>query len=167
MSRDWPATFTTENQSVDPKPSLLVEVTTGLAAPNDTIRMTNEDADRSWSGSTFTARPFEFGDFDIEGGRAAEVELKVADVDGYWATWLASTDFRWQRVRRYRIDRDAVSATSHAQLDTFRVLAYSRTDRELTFSVGPTAAVLEEMHIPGRFMTRVDFPGMPTEGMVS
>lgn len=151
-------------RAISPRPTVLVEFTTGLPAPNDYIRLTSDPYDRSWSGATFTARPFQTDGFDVKPGTETEVNITVSDTDDYWRTWLLSTDFRWQTVSRYLIDRSETADTSQVIKDTWRVRTIARVDRELTFTCEPVMAILSRVMAPQERLTREEFPGIPADG---
>jgi hypothetical protein len=159
------ATLKTALQGVAPRPSVLIEIATGLTSAGDEyIRITSDPVDRSFSGSTYTARPFEHGGFKVEQRAAGNMTITASDTDAYWGTWLLSTDFRWQKVNRYLIDR---SEGVTAYQDTFRVRNIERTDRSIRFMCEPLSAILRRVQVPQQRLTREEFPGIPAEGEVA
>ena len=168
MTRGFHADLTAASRETSPKPTILIAIETGdVGTP--WIRLTSTESDLVWptGGDTYTARPFEFADFEVASGGEKSVQLKLADVDGYFDTWLATTNFRWKTVKRYRIDRDVLDSSTKAQLDQFRFVSRKRTDREFVMTVEPRLAILSRVRIPGQILTREEFPGIPDEGEIS
>ena len=167
MTRGFHADLNTASRATSPAPAVLVAIETGDAG-TPWIRMTSTETDFVFpdAGDTYTARPFEFGEFEVASGAAMSMQLKLADVDDYWDTWLATTDFRWKTCKRYRIDRAVVDSVTKAQLDTFRIVNRTRTDREFVFTLEPRMAILQRIRVPGQILTREEFPGIPDSGPV-
>ena len=162
MSRDFHATFTAASRETNPKPTVLIAIETGdVGTP--WIRLTSNETATTHDGETYSPRPFEFGQFSVAGESGGSAQLLLADADGYFATWLATTDFRWQTVKRYRIDR---SVSDKDQLDFFRIVNRNRSDREFIFTVEPRLAILQRMRMPGQVLTREEFPGIPDSGVI-
>ena len=153
-------------RELNPQPTVLLEIATGLtSAGNEWIRITSDDADRAWptGGNTFTARPFEAQEFTVSGEDRPGIRITFSDTDGYWNTWLASTSFKWSKVRRWLIDRGVTNLSTQAQLDTFRIISRDRGDRTISFNAEPYTAILSRIRVPGQSLTREDFPGLPNE----
>ena len=160
--RDHHATYTAAMRETSPQPTVLIAIETGDAT-TPWIRLTSNETATTYDSNTFTPRPFEFGAFEVAGGGERSLQLKLADVDGYFSTWLATTDFRWKTVKRYLIDR---GVADKAQLDTFRIVNRTRGDREFIFTVEPRMAILARVRLPAEVLTREEFPGIPDEGVI-
>lgn len=169
MSRSLPSAFTGSMGDLDPQPRVLVEIATGLTGANAFIRITNADADVSWptsGGATYTSRPMQISDARIDGGDHEGITFRLADADDYFATWLLSTNFRHQKVRRWLVSLGSTATSAHAILDVYRVESRERTPHEVVFSAKPAQGILSQLKLPRRTMTRSDFPGLPREGLV-
>jgi len=160
------ATFNTALQGVTPRPTTLLAIVTGLSAPDDVIRVTSDDRDRVWpatGGATYTSRPFETDGFLVSTDDRRALTVRFADVDGYFATWLNSTDFRHKKITRFVIDRSEDDDVEQAQVDAFRIVSRHRGDRQIEFSCEPWTAILTRARLPARILTRAEFPGLPNE----
>ena len=168
MTRDFHSTFEAASRGVNPKPTALITIETGdVGTPY--IRLTSTEVDFVFpdAGDTYTARPFEFGEFTVASGEEKSVQLRLADVDGYWDTWLATTTFRWKTIELRRIDRDVTSSALRIQIDRFRFVSRQRVDREFVMTVEPRLAILSRIRVPAQILTREEFPGIPDAGEIS
>jgi len=168
MTRDFHSDFEDASRVTTPQPTVLISIETGDSG-TPWIRLTSTEQDFVFpdGGDTYTARPFEFGEFDVVQGGEKSVQLRLADVDNYFATWLATTTFRWKTIERRRIDRDVTDGATKIQLDRFRFVSRQRTDREFIMAVEPILAILSRIRIPGQILTREEFPGIPDAGEIS
>ena len=167
MTRDLNTTLQTRLRDDNPKVTVLVEIGTGTTPA--TIYITNNDVDLvfpSTGGTTYTARGFVAPENMISPTERKGGSLNFADADGYWKTWRAATDFRFQRVNVKLIDRDAVSLSTYARLDGLRVVGASEGDSTFSIDVEQLSGILAVIQVPRRDMTREDFPGMPLEGVI-
>lgn len=168
MTRDFNSTFQDANRGVNPKPTVLITIETGdVGTPY--IRLTSTEVDFVFpdAGDTYTARPFQFGEFTVASGEEKSVQLRLADVDGFWDTWLATTNFRWKTIEVRRIDRDVTTSGLRKQLDSFRFVSRQRVDREFIMNVEPRLAILSRIRVPAQILTREEFPGIPDSGEIS
>ena len=163
-----PSTFSTQMQSGDPKPLILIEIETGDAG-TPWIRLSSDVVDTVWptGGSTFTARPFDVDAVTLSSSDFPSMTLRCADADGYFNTWLATTTFRNKKLKRYVIEQDAQVSTDYAYLDVYRIQKRDRTDGEFIFTAVPIQALLGEYRIPRRTVHRDQFPGLPRVGLVT
>lgn len=168
MTRDFHSVFEDANRGTNPKPTVLISIETGDGG-TPWIRLTSTEVDLVFptAGNTYTARPFEFGEFSVASGDEKSVQLRLADVDGYWDTWLATTQFRWKTIERRRIDRDVLTSSLRMQIDRFRFVSRQRVDREFVMTVEPRLAILSRIRLPGQILTREEFPGIPDAGEIS
>lgn len=157
-------------RQVNPEPIILFEITTGLTSTgNDIIRVALYEKDVVWpsvSGNTFTARAGESDDFKMQYGENGEFNLTLGDGDGYFETWLLSTDFRYQKVTRYLIEVTENDDSDKAMVDSWRIDHIEQQPHQVTFVCEPLVAVLARIKVPKRVLTREDYPGMVNEGVV-
>jgi len=154
-------------RSIDPQPVELIEIATGVTS-DPLIRLTSDEADYVWptGGNTFTARPFEMDPSSLDPGSFEAVQFRAANADGYWDTWFLSTTFRFQKIRRFIIERDSTATSAHAICDAYRILHHEEVDREVVFTARPLMGVLSEINLPRGVMTRDDFPSIPRQGVI-
>lgn len=161
MTRGFHANFVAALTAVNPQIVVLIEIATGTTPAS--IRYTSTEGDYSFSGATWSARPWTMSELNIEGQETPSVKIQIADVDSELDTWLLTTDFRNQRIRRYIVDR---RETAHYTSDTLRVVNHEQDGYQFTFTAEPLLGILSRINVPARVMTRDNFPGMPTEGIV-
>ncbi len=169
MTRGLDADLVGELQGADPEPIVLLEIATGNTT-TPTVYLTSNEKDHKWptaTGTTYTARPFELGDIVTEGGEFPGLDVRLPDTDSYWDTWLLTTDFRHQRVTRRLVDRDRLADSTECDTDVFRISNHRMDGYQFVLTVEPLQSILQRLTVPLRTMTREDFPGMPTEGMVN
>ena len=161
MTRPWSATLKSELQGATPLPLVLIDIGTGSSPA--TVYITNSAESLSVAGTTYSARPVSVSAHTISGSEYPGIDVSLGDGDGYWDTWLLTTTFRKQRLRVLLMDRDQTGSLTHARVDTFRIVQYSRGDREVTLRAEPLTTILSEIMIPRRVLSRNEFPGLPTE----
>jgi len=162
MARDWDEDYKTERQTVNPEPVVLLDIVTGITGTTH-IWLTSNETDYTWDSITWTARPFEGGSFSIQAGESGEVDITLGDADGYFGTWLLSTDFRNEKVTRYVVERDENDVVTGVQKDVWRVSNTSRSDRMFTFKVEFLQALLGRIKVPMQLLTKDKYPGIPDE----
>lgn len=166
MTRATPATLITELRETGYQPVTLIEIETGdVGTP--WIRLTSDESDQVWpttTGSTFTARPFGITEVALDSSRSEGIQLECADADDYFKDWLATTDFVKKKLKRYTVDRGALTSTSDAILDVFRITNRSRQGETFTFHAEPLGAILARLTMPAKSLTREDFPGIQRLG---
>jgi hypothetical protein len=148
---------------------VLLEIATGLTGASAYIRICNYDSNvvfPTTGGSTYTARPFECSEVEVDGSEQKAIEITLPDVDFAVDTYLLSTDFRFALVNRYLVERDSLDSSAKAILDTFRVTSRSRTDRAVKFRAEPLQAILARINLPRQVLTREEFPTLPDRGVV-
>lgn len=165
MTRGLPAAMVTELQSDDPKPTTLIKISTGDSG-TPWIYLTDKIGGITFDSKAYVSRPFEIAESKIAAGEFPAIEISIADVDRYFDTWLLTTEFRFKKVIRKVIERDEMGASDQAISDTYRISHKWQEAHRIVFIVEPLQAILSRVRVPARTMTRDDFPGMPTEGMV-
>jgi len=163
MPRDWDTDFETARRRTRRTPIVLLEISTGVTAQTY-IRLTSNETDYTWDGKTWSARPFDGGgSFTIKQGEMGGQTIELADADGYWQTWLLSTNFRNERVTRYEIERSENDVVTGVQKDTWRIHKTAQGDRVFRLNVMMLQALLQHIRIPMQLLTKDDYPGIPDE----
>lgn len=167
MSRGTHADFLSEFRQVGPEPVLMLEIPTGTTPTH--IRLTSNEVDHVWptgGSDTFEARPFEMGPITLDGAELGAIEVRIADVDHVFNDWLASIDFRFKRMTRFLVDRSEMSSATKAMKDVLRISHHTREAYGIVLHAEPLQAILQRVTLPTKVMTREDFPGMLTEGVI-
>lgn len=165
MTRGAPAGFLTTSQAPGLAPIWLLRLATGLAAPNDTIRICTANRTITFptsGGSTYAPRPVEIPEIvlgtDAEGGGGST--LRLGDADSYWhglgASWAG------KRVSILRTDADLLSAGTNVIWNDFFVDGpeWDHGRRELLLTLLPFRSKLRRLIAPD-LVTRAAFPGVP------
>ena len=164
MPRDWNSSYETYRQATTNAPIVLLDITTGVTGTTH-IYITSNESDYSWDGKTWVARPYEDAGFTIKQGEFGAHSIEFSDADGYWTTWLLSTDFRFEKVTRHVIERNLSGVTTGVQTDVFRVSKTDQTDRKFMLQVEPLQGLLQHILIPMQLLTKDEYPGIPDERM--
>ena len=168
MTRGLHADFLAERQSVNPAPLVLVEIETGDGG-TPWLRFTQNQPDGTWpdpGGNLYTARPFQFSQFAVEGGSTPGIEVQFPDVDLFFDNWLSSSTFLWKKLIRKQVERGELGSGDKVQIDQWRITKKSRSDQLFTFIAEPLLSILQGITIPREGLTREDFPGLPRAGVL-
>lgn len=162
------ADLLTQLRGEQPKPVILLEIATGdVGTPY--IRICNLDRDITFpssGGNIFTARPFDIEAVTISGTEFEGVDVTMPDVDLEFDTWFQSTDFKWQKMSRYMVDRDSLDGATKAYRDTFRFVSRRRGHLVTIMHFEPLGAILQRIEVPKRTLSREEYPAIPDEGIV-
>lgn len=162
------ADLLTELRGAHPLPVILLEIATGDGT-TPYIRICNFDRDidfPSSGGNTFTARPFECDEVQISGTELEGIDVTLADADLEFDTWLQTTNFKWRKMNRYLVDRDALDGSTKAVMDSFRFVSRRRGHHVTIMHFEPLAAILQRIEVPKRTLSREEYPAIPDEGVV-
>lgn len=162
--RAWTSQFQTAMQAADPlRPLLLVTLATGLAAPNDVVRICNADAPVTFpdGGNVYTPRPFELGQVRIQSQEnPGGTTLAIGD-DGYLRGLVnAGAAFENREVEVRLVERSRFDSAAHMQFEVFVV---ERRPEELagvfSFALKTLDAYLDDPFPLGTF-TKERFKGI-------
>ncbi len=163
MARGTPSAVTTPFRDEVPEPITLVHIQLdGTAA--DQYLCTGE-VDVEMGGLTWTARPLEHGDGQLEShNETGGVDLHIADTDEWWKTQIDSgAVFTGNRVTMYRTDRSALGSAqplTDAIRDDFIIETWERAQGAIRIPLAPLLSLLD-LEVPLATVTRREFPGIP------
>lgn len=163
MSRSTPSAVTTPYRSEVPEPITLLHLR--LEGTYADQYLCTGEADVEMGGLTWTARPFEHGDGQLEShAESGGIDLHMADGDGWWETMLAAgAVFAGKRVTMYRTDRSALGSAqplTDAIRDDFIMDTWERAQGVVRIPLLPLLSRLS-IDVPLGTMTRREFPGIP------
>lgn len=164
MSRALPSGLATDRQSDNPKPVVLLRIATGATSPTF-LRYGRRGFSETFDGETFTHRLFELDAGSVRGTNEAPTrELRLDDSDGYLAGLVgAGVDFQGQEVEVFETYEGGTGgAGDDAQLDVYLVDLYQQAAHVFALTLKPLHSAFDE-EIPGRKLTRDEFPGLPRE----
>jgi len=149
-----------------PKPVVLVEISTGLAA-TPTMRLCDREYSLAWGGQVWTGRPAEAGEIRVEAGQDAEgPTITLGDVDRTFRALLtAGAPFVGLRVVLRLTDESLCTsgaAADTAYRDDFLTEQWETPEGKFVLHLKPFASVFD-LPLPRTTVTRAEFPGIPRD----
>ncbi len=172
MKRGVTATYEAAVRADPTRPVYLVTIPTGLASPDDLVRITNFSSNVLFpdpGGDIYEAVAHGSGDFqiDMDGGKGGP--LSIADVDGLSLhaskTWrdliVLGAKFQFQKVDVLAAQRTDLDDVDHVQSDSFMIATWVRPHGEIVFELKPLMAWLSVVELPPDTVTKEKYPGIP------
>lgn len=149
------------------RPAWLVEISTGLASPNDTVRRTSHAQDIGWNSQTFTSDGFGASGMKVDFEDAGALTLRVPDTDGAIKALIETNgaEFQRERVTLYLVDRDPtlLADTTAREKRSYEVSRVRSQAGAVVFECIPLSGILDHP-VPWRKLTLDNAPGILREG---
>ncbi len=163
--RSWNASFKQVLEAAKLKPVVLVTVDTGLASPNDIIRICNAERPIAFpdGGDVYTPRPFEVGEIPVvTHDESTGTTMQLGDADGFWRALVnAGMDLEDRRIEVRIVERSQLDGSAKRTLDKFVVDGSpDEAGDVMQVQLKPLDSFQDEI-FPRGIMDRVFFPGLP------
>ena len=163
--RSWDATFKQALEAAKLKPLVMVTVDTGLASPDDVVRMCNAERPVEFpdGGDLYTPRPFDVGEIPVTThAESTGTSIQLGDADGFWRALVnAGMDLEDRRVEVRIVERSQLDSSAKRSLDKFVVDGSPDEAADVVqLQLKPIDSFQDEF-FPRGIMDREFFPGLP------